>query len=790
MNGEKKSELIKRQPYFEDRQYALKNLLNILKQKKHFFILTVFLACSGTFLGHFFKVQTFTASAILFIEPEDEISAAEFLLNKNASYNQNQRLDKYINYLSSDSFFMDVAQKIKFSDEINSLNLIAPHKKSKLSLQYWTKYFFEDEDLNNSEIQDREDELLVPIEGITSFLRGTISIQYEYHSPFITIQAKTLDPVTSRVIANLVATEFTNLTNDHSISEIHDIETFIQNEKSKTELAIRELDKKLIEFKQKYNIISSEQSSDNLATRLNNIDSEIQISKLKEKENQKILKLLKTQRKQSLNKIFNNEVSNSDFASAETSFILQKKIDQLKNEKSTYLSQGLSEDHWRLKRINSEINTTVQRLKKITLENENTIGEIDPDRVRLRILETEETLKGIKARVTTLQTAKKELAKEIETLPSIQQNYLQLENQFKIEVETLSSLEKRLKDLEIQKISTKKKVKIDQVAKTSLATPKGSLLAKLTFSSIIAIFLGFLIVLSIEAIDPKVKRRKDLYDCGMEFLGEIPKTETSALKKSAKKVQFGSPKDLICKHKPDSIEAVAFKYIRARLESYLYKNKKKSLVLSITSSTHDEGKSFVTANLAYSLAQLDKKVVIVDADLRRPSQSAFFGISSRKGLTDLMSMNIDLKDILIKDEHPNLDILPAGFTGDESTELLSNNKFRLLIEFLSERYDYVLIDTPPIFAVVDAAVIASYSDIPILISNYNKTRKTDLYESYNELLQLSYKEVYGIINRSTVSNSKIHYYGYPTLKAKDDIKPPYAKRNSEEENEFLKKLIS
>ena len=265
--------------------------------------------------------------------------------------------------------------------------------------------------------------------------------------------------------------------------------------------------------------------------------------------------------------------------------------------------------------------------------------------------------------------------------------------------------------------------------------------------------------MGLETLDPTIKRRQDLFDCGVEFFGEVPAL-IQPTKTSRKQMDFGSPEDLVCLNKQDSIESMAFKYMRARIESMRYKQKKDCQVIAVSSAMNDEGKSFITANLAISLSQLQRKTIVIDADLRRPSQSAFFGISSQSGLVDLLNMKKNLKEVLIKDRAPFLDILPSEFSGRNATELISSQKFRILLDFLRSEYEYIIIDTPPTFAVVDPAIIASYSDIPILISTFRETRKTDFNMAYNDLLQVSYKKVYGVINKAIVSNSRIHYYGY------------------------------
>ncbi len=772
----------------ENRKVAALTVIDILKSKRHFFILTLALTLSGTLLGHFLKVQTFQTSATLFLQDNDKPSAAEYLLNQSIYKSSGvSRKNSYVNHLNSDSFFLRVAEKIKFNKEFSNLNLTLPENKSKLSALYWKNYF-----LGNSAgdlTTEREQKLLVPVENIATFLRNTVGYDADYNSQFIVIKVRTLDALTSQIIANLIAEEFVEITNSHNLEDVKEIEEFVKTKREESEKRVKEIDKELVAFKQKHKIITSDATTNSFAHRLAKLDTQIQDAELQQKEDSKILDILKSAREQTLQKIFKDGSRSEGFATDETSYILQSRIDQLKKEKSAYLAQGIGEENWRVQKINKQIDENVARLRQTVNETNSKFSNMTPQQAQEKIAEIEDSLRTSTARISTLKAAKASLQSQIDILPNLQQEYIKLENKFKTEIATLSNIERKEKELEIQRISYKKGVRVDQLAELPEATPRGSLIKKLVFSSLAAFFLGLLIILGLETLDPTVKSRQDLYDCGLDFFGEIPFVEvTEKPRKRSGRFQFGSPEDLVCKNKPESIESMSFKYIRARIESMRYKEKKDCQIITFSSALHNEGKSFVASNLSLSLAQLNRKVLLIDADLRRPSQSAYFNISTQNGLVDLLSLKKDLDDVLVTDQYANLHILPAGFSGNDSTELISSQKFRLLIEHLRKEYDYIVVDTPPTFAAVDAAVVSSFSDIPVLVSSFRNTRKADLYEAYNDLLQVSYKNVFGVINKAIVSNSRIHYYGYPIYDKNLNEVAHFNPSQEDDAEEFLKKL--
>lgn len=783
---EEVSTTAKERKLLEDRKIAVLTILDVLKAKKHFFYITIALTLAGTLLGHFLKINTYEATSTLFIQNIDQPSAAEYLLNQHIyKLSRIDRVESYLSHLNSDSFLLKVAERIKFSKEFNAINITNPDKKSKLGLHFWKNHFLPEEKSIGTETQKK---FLIPVDEIAGFLRETVRFQSGDDSQFISITAKTLEPNTSKILANLIAEEFVSITNQHNLNEVKQVEAFVQEKKTESEGKVKELDQKLISFKQKHNIVSTDATTKNFADRLSNLESQIESAKLQDIENKKILDYLTKGRETALKKIFKDGSKTEDFATAETSLILQGKIEQLKREKSAYAAQGLNESTWQVKKINEEIDNNIDLLRNVVEDPTKNYASLHPEKAREKIEELTESSRSIQAKITTLKAARVDLQKQLDLMPNIQQEYIQLQNDFQLEIENLANLERKEKELEIQRISYKKEVRVDQLASLPEASPRGSLVLKLIFSALAALFLGLVIILGLESLDPTVKSRQDLYDCGVEFFGEVPFVNcTEKQKKRAGRFQFGSPEDLICKTNPESIEAMSFKYMRARIESMRMKENKTSQVVTITSALHNEGKSFVAANLAISLAQLKRKVVLIDADLRRPSQATYFSLSAQNGLIDLLSLKKDLEQVLVKKQYPNLDIISAGFSGPDSTELISSQKFRLLIEHLRNEYEYIVMDTPPTFAVVDAAIMSSFADVPILVSTFRNTRKADLYEAYNDLLQVSYKHVYGIINKATVSNSRIHYYGYPLYNDQSEVSA-FIKGNDDETAEFLKKL--
>jgi len=189
---------------------------------------------------------------------------------------------------------------------------------------------------------------------------------------------------------------------------------------------------------------------------------------------------------------------------------------------------------------------------------------------------------------------------------------------------------------------------------------------------------------------------------------------------------------------------------------------KNANLILITSSVPGEGKTFTSINLAFSIAaELDKKVLLIDADVAKPSISKVLGIKNDVGLIDFLETdNLSLSDIILQTEIPGLRIITAGKSHKLSTELLASDKMIALSQELSERYSdrIVIFDTPPLLATTQAEVLASQMGQIILVVGAESTPQNFVMESVQKLQNCS-DVVLGLLNKAQ-QNHATGYYGY------------------------------
>jgi capsular exopolysaccharide synthesis family protein len=163
-----------------------------------------------------------------------------------------------------------------------------------------------------------------------------------------------------------------------------------------------------------------------------------------------------------------------------------------------------------------------------------------------------------------------------------------------------------------------------------------------------------------------------------------------------------------------------------------------------TSGQPSEGKTTTSANTAVSLAQLGASVLVIDCDMRRPSLHKIFGIDHTQGLSTYLSRNVDIDKLIQKLPVPNVSVLPSGAIPPNPAELISSERMREMLAMLSERYDHILIDSPPLINVTDPVILSTMVDGVILVVHGGKSTRDVVRRARHELTAVGAK-VFGIV---------------------------------------------
>ena len=211
----------------------------------------------------------------------------------------------------------------------------------------------------------------------------------------------------------------------------------------------------------------------------------------------------------------------------------------------------------------------------------------------------------------------------------------------------------------------------------------------------------------------------------------------------------------IVERKPKSIAAEAYRSLRTNIQYSSFDKKYQTLV--VTSANPGEGKSTVSGNLALVLAQGESKVLLVDCDMRRPSMHKNFRVTNTYGISDLLIGKQKLETV-INNVNSNLSIITAGNIPPNPAEMLASKAMTAFLEDMKNKYDYIVLDTPPLQAVTDAQILSTKADGTLVVVRAGVTKKEAVHNAVSMLKKVNGHVIGTILNAAENKKDKYYYY--------------------------------
>ena len=323
--------------------------------------------------------------------------------------------------------------------------------------------------------------------------------------------------------------------------------------------------------------------------------------------------------------------------------------------------------------------------------------------------------------------------------------YTMLERQAASNRQLYETLMQREKELQVMANSRGNNVRVVERARTPVSAATPDVARNMTLGALVALFAAFGLVFAIDYLDDTIKAADDITrKLGLPCLGLVPALRSPAehpLLSAGRSGHFGEA-------------------IRSLRTSVAFSHSSPgTAILMVTSAQPLEGKTTTACNLAVAMAYGGAKVLLVDADMRRPSVHASFGMVAGAGLADVLAERTPLRDAVTRIQSPSLWILPAGTPPPNPSELLASGAMEALARQLREGpFDWVVVDTPPVLAVTDASVLAKHATGLVFVLGANMTRRRAA-ERAIETLAIGGPRILGaVLNR--VAYSPEAYYSY------------------------------
>ena len=349
-----------------------------------------------------------------------------------------------------------------------------------------------------------------------------------------------------------------------------------------------------------------------------------------------------------------------------------------------------------------------------------------------------------------------ELDGTLKRLPELQRQYLQLFREVEVKQQLYTGLLNSYQQLRIAKAGEIGNVRIVDTAVEPIEPIKPKKLLILILSVFLGGFLGTLLALLRNMMRSGIKDSTQIEnELDLPVYATVPRSPVQESRINILKKKKNIP--ILAVKNSDDIAIESLRSMRTAIHFAL--SSARNNLITISGPAPEVGKSFISTNLATILAQSDKRVLIIDADLRRGYLHKYFNLDTQPGLTELLNGQQSLDTVIRPTEVPGLSVISRGKSPANPSELLSSNQFKNLLEQMSEKFDHVIIDTPPVLAVTDGIIISQYTGVNLVIARYAKTQMKELELTLNRFEQAGVK-VNGFILNDIQRSSAGYGYGY------------------------------
>jgi capsular exopolysaccharide synthesis family protein len=376
-----------------------------------------------------------------------------------------------------------------------------------------------------------------------------------------------------------------------------------------------------------------------------------------------------------------------------------------------------------------------EKLRKTTAENNPILISLQDQVNRLKP-SIEENISSQKSNLIAgrqnIASTSNKYSSMLRSIPQKEKEMIEISRQQSIKNNIYTYLLQKREEAALSFASTVSDSRVVDAAETSHnpVSPRKGLLFATAFLT--AITIGAIYITLRELLNRTVTSRTDIEQ-------KIPYPVVAEI------VQSGERNPIVVGDGERKFIAEQFRHLRTSM-AYLGINKEHKKIL-VTSSIPGEGKSFVASNLALSIALTDRKTILLEMDIRKPSLTKVFGMEDQKGISDYLSGNATLSDIVYPTEfNENLFFVPAGTLPRNPSELLSKSLLEDLLQILEKHYDTIVLETAPISAVTDGMILGRHCDLTLFVVRHGYTPKTSLNLFEDELKMQSFKKIAVVFN--------------------------------------------
>ncbi len=727
----------------EEQQISLQDYIRILYRGRWIITISFLVVVLATAYFTFTSPKIYEANGKIIVESQGSMERA--LFNVNYFGNQTTLITNQVEILKSRHLAEEVVRRLESVPYRDSLKIFQPFEDGTyMDFRAQTEWV-----MDNLEVSPKKD-------------TDIIEIKFQAESPFEAAR-----------IANVIMETYSSINRDFNRSEFRQLRQFLEKQLEEKGEELRRSEEALKEYREKEKLVSLDEATKELITRLAESQAQLEAAMVELDaclEQKRTLESQLEERKKNLS---------AEISVSATPLLteLQSEYARLVSEKVTYetlLAQDRidpAEYQLQLQSINNRLKALQKRLKEEAQKLASTSMIQDPLMVAqdltVKIFDVETQIKGLQAKIKALQEVVDNYEYELSRIPTQALELARLTRQMEVDQNTYMLMIQKLEETRISEVGQKENVRILDYAIMPQYPIKPKKKLNLLLGALIGLGLGIGLTFLLEYFDDSIKNPEELERMGFSILATIPEISPEEV---VKKVH-GKDGDtneflegaqiairLLTHFDPKSPISEAYRTLRTNIQ---FKNKnEKNMTLLVTSSAPKEGKSTTIANLAITMAQLGSKTVLIDTDLRRPVIHSIFNAKKEMGVTNYLLGKAGIEDIVKPTFIDNLSIITSGPLPPNPSELLGSQLLPDLLQNLKKEYDIILLDSPPVIAVTDAAILSRYVEGVLLVIKAHKTHREAIKRA-KTLLDNAEANIFGcLLNSISIERTYGTYYYY------------------------------
>jgi succinoglycan biosynthesis transport protein ExoP len=601
---------------------------------------------------------------------------------------------------------------------------------------------------------DQESAKLLSVNDIAEGLSHAVSIDQKRGLDIIEVVVESPSPYEAALVANCYANEYKNLNLEVNRNQLTLVKDFLLDQREEMQSQLSEAEETLRKFQEKGGIVALDEQANNLISQLSDFEAQKNATQIELMASSKVLN-------QYRNELDKQNPRLADYlkglSSEEYFKSLQQQLVRFEVNRDLALStkDELDGDSEAIRKLDSKISELRSKLNDRVEEIKAGIFASSPEVVKelsQKIIEEEIKNQSLKISVTELESIVKSYEREFNKLPKTAIELARYQRNRESLEKLYTLVEEKYQEALINEQSQPGNVLIIDNARRPNTPSKPNRILIVIVGFVLGTGLAFGYVITKNYFDNTVKTPEDLQKRNISVLAWIPQFEEVS-KNGAADYEF------IVAKRPDSMASEAFRALRTRMQLLRF-NKDSLKTFLVTSSAPQEGKTVIAINLAGSYAQSGRKTLIVDCDLRKPRVQEIFKIKRIPGLTDYLFGNISLEELIHKSEMDNLDYVTCGTIPPNPAEMIESEQMREFLREMRDRYDIVILDSPPIIAVTDSEILTTIVDGTILVVSADTT-EFDLMEKSVEVMKKDKISFLGtVLNNFSYKSGYGSYYKY------------------------------